>query len=333
MENCEVPIEILVRVLGGLQQIIYLLATVAEKGTVKQRFKVPLEMQQRYALRASIPQPGSYTLPIVLNSGFNSHLGNYTEIMEKLEDFFSSLIHSNFKQTQDIFPDSKLRNRALLESKRILPKAGENWSLGFSLPDRPELNLTNGSTAYINGWLNQESSEDTVMTVTGELIRIDFDKRTIVLKYPPTHQEIECFYLEELEDSMIENRRQLIQVTGQFTLDAEGHPTKLTDVTRIEPVELSPIILREISWLERKLICKNPLRLIPKMDEDTSQLFVVEEPNIGLHVFAYTRDDLIYEINEQIVMMWDEYAKASVEDLASDAQHLRKQLLNQIEEV
>ena len=67
------------------------------------------------------------------------------------------------------------------------------------------------------------------------------------------------------------------------------------------------------------------------MDEDTSQLFVVEEPNIRLHVFAYTRDDLIYEINEQIVMMWDEYAKASVEDLASDAQHLRKQLLNQIE--
>ncbi len=183
MENCEVPIEILVRVLGGLQQIIYLLATVEEKGTVKQRFKVPLEMQQRYALRASIPQPGSYTLPIVLNSGFNnSHLGNYTEIMEKLEDFFFSLIHSNFKQTQDIFPDSKLRNRALLESKRILPKAGENWSLGFSLPDRPELNLTNGFTAYINDWLNQESSEDTVMTVTGELIRIDFDKRTVVLK-------------------------------------------------------------------------------------------------------------------------------------------------------
>jgi len=333
MENCEVPIEILVRVLGGLQQIIYLLATVEEKGTVKQRFKVPLEMQQRYALRASIPQPGSYTLPIVLNSGFNSHLGNYTAIMAKLEDFFSSLIDSNFNQTQDIFPDSKLRNRALLESKRILPKAGENWSLGFSRPDRPELNLTNGSTAYINGWLNQESSEDTVMTVTGELIRIDFDKRTVVLKYPPTHQEIECFYLEELEDSMIENRRQLIQVTGQFTLDAEGHPTKLTDVTRIEAVELSPIILREISWLDRKLICKNPLRLLPKMDEDTSQLFVVEEPNIRIHVFAYTRDDLIYEINEQIVMMWDEYAQASVEDLASDAQHLREQLLNQIEEV
>lgn len=69
------------------------------------------------------------------------------------------------------------------------------------------------------------------------------------------------------------------------------------------------------------------------MDEDTSQLFVVEEPSIGIQVFAYTRDDLINEINEQILMMWDEYAQANVEDLASDAQHLRKQLLNQIEEV
>lgn len=333
MENCEVPIEILVRVLGGLQQIIYLLATVEEKGTVKQRFKVPLERQQRYTLRASIPQPGSYTLPIVLNSDFNSQLGNPTEIMKKLENFLSSLIDSNFKQTQDIFPDSKLRNRALLESKRILPRAGENWSLGFSRLDKPELSLTNKSTTSINEWLNQDSSEDAVMTVTGELIRIYFDKRTVVLKYPPTHHEIECFYLEELEDSMIENRRQLIQVTGEFTLDADGHPTKLTDVTRIEPVELSPIILREISWLGRKFNFKNPLRLTPTMDEDTSQLFVVEEPSIGIHVFAYTRDDLINEINEQILMMWDEYAQANVEDLASDAQHLRKQLLNQIEEV
>lgn len=125
----------------------------------------------------------------------------------------------------------------------------------------------------------------------------------------------------------------LLVAAALYRQTIDGHPTKLTDVTRIEPVELSPIILQEISWLGRKFIFKNPLRLIPTMDEDTSQLFMVEEPSIGIHVFAYTRDDLVNEINEQILMMWDEYAQANVEDLTSDAQYLRKQLLNQIEEV
>jgi len=336
MENSEVPIEILVRVLGGLQQIIYLLAAVQEKSIVKQRFKVPLEMQQRYALRASIPQPGSYTLPLVLKPELNdqlSILSDYPAIMENLENFFSSLINSDFNQAQDIFPDSKLRKRALSESKRILPKAGENWSLGFSRPNRDELKLTSKSSTHINDWLNQESSEDAVMTVTGELIRIDFDKRIVVLKYPPTYQEIECFYPEEIEDSMLENRRQMIQVTGGFTLDTDGHPTKIIDITRIEPVDLSPIFLREVSWQDRNLICKNPLILTPEMDEETSQLFVIEKPEIDLYVFAYTRDDLIYEINEQIVMMWEEYVESDIEGLASDARNLRQRLLNQIEGV
>jgi hypothetical protein len=185
----------------------------------------------------------------------------------------------------------------------------------------------------IDDWLTQDTPDDAVLTVTGELIRIDFDKQLVVLRYPPTRQEIECIYLEELEDSMIENRRQMIQVTGEFTLDADGHPTKLTDVTRIEPVDISPINIREVSRGDKKLRLKIPLFLTPKLDEETQQLLVAEEPQIGLHVFAYTRDELIHEINEQMIMMWDEYVNVDVDELASDAQRLRETLLRRLEEV
>lgn len=337
MENFEVPIDILVRVLAGLQQIVYLLATVQEKRSVGQRFRVSIEMQQLYSLRASIPQAGSYAIPVLLKPEINSQpsiLGNYTEIMLNLEGFFSSLNSSDFNQAQDIFPDSKLRNRALRETRKFLPKADELWQLGFSRSDSDgELTLNNKVIAHIDNWLTQDTPEDTVMTVTGELIRIDFDKRLVVLRYPPTHQEIECIYLEELEDSMIENRRQMIQVTGQFTLDADGHPIKLTDVTRIEPVDLSPINIREVTGHDKKLRLIMPLLLTPELDEETKQLLVVEEPQIGLHVFAYTRDELIHEINEQMLMMWDEYVNVSEDDLASDAQELQRKLLLKIKEV
>lgn len=337
MENFEVPIDILVRVLAGLQQIVYLLATVQEKRSVGQRFRVPMEMQQLYSLRASIPQPGSYAIPVVLKPELDSQqslLDNYAGIMLNLEGFFSSLNSFDFNQVQNIFPDSKLRNRALRETRKFLPKADELWQLGFYRSDSAkELTLTNQVIDRIDNWLTQDTPEDTLMTVTGELIRIDFDKRLIVLRYPPTHQEIECIYLEELEDSMIENRRQMIQVTGQFTLDTDGHPTKLTDVTRIEPVDLSPIVIREVPRHSKKLRLKVPLLLTPKMDEETLQLLVIEESQIGLHVFAYTRDELIHEINEQILMMWNEYVNVSVDDLALDARQLREKLVGKIEEV
>ncbi|MHC5936231.1 hypothetical protein [Nostoc sp.] len=337
MENFEVPIDILVRVLAGLQQIVYLLATVQEKRSVGERFRVPMEMQQLYRLRASIPQPGSYAIPVLLKPEIDSQLsisGNYTEIMLNLEGFFSSLNSSDFNQAQNIFPDSKLRNRALRETRKFLPKADELWQLGFSRSDSDrELTLTNKVIDHIDNWLTQDTPEDAVMTVTGELIRIDFDKRLVVLRYPPTRQEIDCIYLEELEDSMIENRRQMIQVTGQFTLDADGHPTNLTDVTRIEPVDLSPINVREVAGYGKKLRLIMPLFLTPELDEETKQLLVVEESQIGLHVFAYTRDELIHEINEQMLIIWDEYVNVSVDELASDAQKLREKLLVKIEEV
>ncbi len=169
------------------------------------------------------------------------------------------------------------------------------------------------------------------MTVTGELIRIDFDKRIVVLRYPPTHEEIKCIYLEDLEDSIIENRRQKIQATGQFTLDADGHPIKSTNVTRVEPVDLSPILIREILWHNKKLRFKSPFLLSPQMD-DTEQLYVVEEPEIGLHVFSYTREDLIHEINEELAMLWEEYA-VTKDELAKDARTLQAKLLATLEEV
>ncbi len=195
-----------------------------------------------------------------------------------------------------------------------------------------EEHINNVDLTQNDEWLTQDTPEDAVMTVTGELIRIDFDKRIVVLRYPPTHQEIECIYLEELEDSMIENRRQKIQVTGQFTLDADGHPIKSTNVTRVEPVDLSPIPIREILWHNKKLRFKTLFLLTPQMDVDTEQLYVVEEPEIGLHVFSYTREDLIHEINEQLAMLWEEYV-VTTDELATDARTLQAKLLATLEEV
>jgi hypothetical protein len=40
----------------------------------------------------------------------------------------------------------------------------------------------------------------------------------------------------------------------------------------------------------------------------------------------YTREDLIYEINEQLAMLWEEYV-VTTDELATDARTLRAKLL------
>lgn len=337
MENSEVPVDILVRVLAGLQKIVYLLVTAKEKGNINQRFRVTTEIQKTYKLKTGISQSGSYVIPISIEpeSTYQTSLFvNPDDVMMNLESLFSSVKTNEITRIQDTLPDSRIRNRVFRETIKLLPKGDESWQLGFTRNNqKPEITVSNKEVEIIEDWLYQDISEDTITTVTGELIKIDFDKRLIVLRYPPTHREIECFYVEELEDSLIENRRQMIQVTGTFTLDSDGHPTKLSNVTRIEPLDLSPITLREITWEDRVVSFKEPLRLKPELDEDTKQLLIATKPRITLHSFGYTREDLIHGINEDVIVMVDEYYYEDDEKLAPDALALKRRLHSIIDSI
>jgi predicted RNase H-like HicB family nuclease len=153
-----------------------------------------------------------------------------------------------------------------------------------------------------------------------------------VLRYPPTRTEIECVYVDELEETMIENRRGPIQATGQFTLDDEGNPTKLTNVTQLEPVDLSPISLKRVSWQGREFRFRQPLILQPNLDE-SSQYYVVESPDLTLLAYAPTREQLLQEIAEQIAFMWDAYVNESEDQLAPDALRLRQRLSEDVLEI
>ena len=133
-------------------------------------------------------------------------------------------------------------------------------------------------------------------------------------------------YVDELEETMIENRRGLIQATGEFTLDQEGNPTKLSNVTQLQPVDLSPIHLKAVQWNDRMFRFRDSLVLHPKLDEESSQLYVVEDPALTLIAYAQTREQLLQEISEQVAFMWDAYVSADDEALAEDALTLKRRL-------
>ena len=52
---------------------------------------------------------------------------------------------------------------------------------------------------------------------------------------------MECVYDDAIEDLLIENRRDLIQVTGLIVLDDAGAPKMITHVNDIRELDLSPL--------------------------------------------------------------------------------------------
>ena len=75
-----------------------------------------------------------------------------------------------------------------------------------------------------------------------------------------------------------------------------------------------------------------PLQLTPEHDE-TQQLYCLEEQDLGIDVYAYTRDQLDVELKEQIAFLWDDYAQVPGEELTDAAIRLKQNLLAAVREV
>ena len=73
-------------------------------------------------------------------------------------------------------------------------------------------------------------------------------------------------------------------------------------------------------------------RVEPKLDE-TQQLMCLENPLLGIDVFAYTRDELDEELEIEIGVLWRNYAIERDEMLSPKAKELKYNLLNAIDEV
>ncbi len=333
-----IPADVLIRTLYGLQRLVYLVASDSENKKLGQRFRVADSIERQYKLVCKLPQPGSFAVPLTLERDDPQQLNilsdiSYVNVFQKVEDLFQAIQTGAKDGISNIFSDRTFAKRALIEVRKLLPNADDSWKLGFTYEETPEpseVMLTKESVKHIDDWLTQESPSESVITITGELIKIDFDERKLYLRYPPSRQVIECIYSDEMEDTMIENRRQYVQVTGEFTVDADGNPIKLTDVTRIEPLDLSPIVLREVTYKKRMFLFTEPLQFAPQLDEEGKQLLVIDKPDLGLNVFARTREELVEEISEQVAFLWDEFALAEEDSLTPEAQKLRNAILKAV---
>ncbi len=179
--------------------------------------------------------------------------------------------------------------------------------------------------------LKQSSERSVVRTVTGRLSRVDTVNRRLAVGIPGAPHPLECTYDRSIEQVLLDNPRELIQLTGTVTLDAQGRLLGLDDMETIVLLDLSPIVVDSIESARWTLRFREPL-VMPVALDDTQQLLCAELGPLHIDAFAFTRAKLVTEIAEQIGMLWQEYAKADPIDLTLGARELRERLLDAIAE-
>src|SRR3954466_10538936 len=63
-----VPADVLVRAVGGFQQIAYLIGAYEEGKSIGRRFTLTEKIKERYTIRCGIPERSSYGVPLSVNT-------------------------------------------------------------------------------------------------------------------------------------------------------------------------------------------------------------------------------------------------------------------------
>ncbi len=331
-----VPAEILINVLKHLQQSVYLIAMDSENLSISERARANEGVRKTYALRCNVPVSGSYALPLTLGDTTGDLFAQQkiAAVGQNLEASLDAIATGSTKVFNGLFHSVECRNRVAESVKSLLPKAGENWKIGFSrftAQPRPEVVLSAAIHKHMHQMIRPVEPEVVPQTVNGYLHAMDFAHKSITILHPYSSKYLECYYDESLEIELVEHRRELVQVTGTVVLGQNDEIKEIVNVESIEAVDMSDFSIESIPHGDGIIKPKSPLVLKPTLNE-SKQLLCIEDEKLGINVFGFTREKLLEELQEQVIALWVEYALEDDSNLTPSARLLKKQLLASFEE-
>jgi hypothetical protein len=326
---------VLVRVLGGLQDALNSLAQDARTDPTSKRARARFsaKLAEEYSLVCGVPREGSYSLPLsLLRSDLLAEIRE-KEITNDLVGLVKGIETGDVERVRNMFRHNVYRHSALEAVKRASPDSTETWhteiridSHSMSLDQNTQVRIIDLESKLIGG------EKDATTVVVGVLEVIDFGNTEAVIRYPETGKRLRFRYDETVEVLLLKNVRKLVEVRADIQVDSDGQPTRIDNVSNIQEVDMTPIVLDRIPIDSGSLVLRNPL-VLTLTESDPTHLLRLEHPPLDIDVFARTRDELLEELNEQVVMLWIEYAKEDDRNLTASSRDLKQKLLVAIEEV
>ena len=330
----EVPVSLLLQIFSKLQELVHLFALQEEGRTVQHRLRLSEKLKRKYVLHLRPPEIGSFAVAgRVAGRGTDLFEPEQAQrVVDQMFRFSQAVGAGHEAQVLQLIPDSRLRHRGLTCLSVLCPPPGSGYRYEMMSGAGPAITLDETLPGRIEEWLTTPEERAEVRTVTGRLEAISFGERKVTIIYQPKSRPLECFYDEDIESMLWENRRDLIQVTGRVLMDDDAYPKRIDEVEQIRDLDLSHFVLSEIEGRTFRLKPRNPMSLLPVLTDD-EQFLCLEHAPWSLDVFATTRAELLAELKEQMLMLWQEYACEQDEVLSEPAQRVKQQLLADWEEI
>ncbi|HEX3720339.1 MAG TPA: hypothetical protein VH595_20500 [Verrucomicrobiae bacterium] len=330
----EVPVSILIQSLTSLQELIHLFALQEEGRTFRQRLRLPEEIANKYVLCCRPPQSGSFAVVGRVTNRTDDLLANekIARVMHNFHEFNHAAVRAELDVMAKVLPDGRVRARALSCLVSLSPPAGSGHTIELFNGAGPGVVFDESVPVRLERLLKSPEARAEVQTVTGRLEAVSFSERKLTVNYAPKGRWLECSYDESVELMLLENRRDLIQVTGRVIMDEDGHPKKIVEVEQVRDLDMSPFVLGEIPANGFTLKPRRVLQCAPHLS-DSQQLICLQNDDWGLDVFAPTRSELFEELKEQLAMLWLEFAREVDDALSPPARQVKRQLQSDWEEV
>lgn len=306
----------------------------AESGKeVRQRARIPRDVEKRFALVCQVPSEGGYALPILLGDTSGLLLDSYNVygVSRKIKEIAKAIDAGDAEMLNEYLPDRYYRRGVISAFNEMQPP--KNSGVVIHLEDYRESVILDGRSAKDRIDMLRIAPEPAIPItsgyVAGELVEMKFQERRLKLKLPNTGRLLEAIYSEDFEPVLLNHPREMIQVHGNITYDSDGVSTSISDVDEILEVDDSPIDIIQIEVGGRQYRSKRHISFAVTFD-DESQLFATEG-DFGVTIGAETRPHLESQLYDELSMLWAEYVEVSEDSLTSSAKSLRRKLLNSFE--
>ena len=321
------PAQNLIQALEGLQRTIHLVAMMKDGREVRTRARVTRDIEDRFQLHCEVPKPGSYYQPTFIAERGHSlfSLEDVRQVAEITRSLLGSVENGDEQDFKRTVVDSAFRAPLLASLGKLFGGQGGQYRL--AIEDKAGNVIADSVTAIetVERFRQSRLSAETRSIATGYFNKIDFKERKLSLLIPSSGRLISCLYEEDIEPTLLENARDLIQVVGTIELDTNGDPLRIIDVQEVHPVNTDDIDIIELLPEYLKSNELNILRVRVELSED-KQTYFARLDELGIDLAAYTRHDLIDALGAEIEFLWKNIALEGDGNLTSKALSLKGDL-------
>lgn len=308
----------LVLAVEGVQTLLYLVAMDIEGHDPRERVRIAQLYRNRCSLNFEAAFPGSYRLKGVVGSADDvTGDGFVPSVMDGLFEFLQLLDENNAadelpKAFSRTVRNPVIRNRMTNICSTFIPKTGSGRTFGLSwgagagrkviISERSRQRLFAMSRPL------ERDAEEIQSIITGRLQEMDFEKRSFKLFYPPNKSVINCRYDDADEPTLVENRREFVQVKGIAVFEL-GVPVQIDSVESVIDLDLSDIEVTRVPLSDGgEVVLKSRLVITPALSDDGQQMLEAVDAESGINTFGQTREELLQAITDDVEAIWENFA-------------------------